>query len=301
MIISKYVDLIDQMMMYLPGCPRALILNALRKSGRKFCYDSDAWRETLEMSLVEGICDYSLPLPERTMLKRIIAPGYKVLGGVWQQGVLLSPITDYELVLSKERSGGEDVETVPLGARFLVSGDGVVQEESPNGYYLMSVDEDEYSIYIGNQINFRLFVDHLAVRIILQKTSPANLAGWVLDGTTNPAGEYVAVNGTSSVEVKAVNTSESVLSAPIIRLRLAPSYDCNEGLIACVSVVPEHKHDGLPVALLNNYAEGIICGALDYLLRMPKRSWTDTNLAADFKREFFTAVSRARSAALNQG
>lgn len=288
MIISKYIDYLDQMVMYVAGCPNSYILNALKRAGRNFCQDSEVWRTELLIDTIEGTADYVLPLPSNTQLKRIVDAPDVDIGGVRLRGALLSAAYDYKLVFSQARAD----EQAPSGALYVVSGAGLLDGLSPAGYYVKESETDEYSVYSGYGLDFRLLVDPLAVKVLLQKTSPVEVDGWKLDGQSDPIGDYSAVLGSGAISVAAVSGTE--LPAPTLRLRVAADATASESLSVFACVIPEHKHDGLPIDLLNQHAAGIMGGALDILLRIPRMPWTDFNAAASFKRDYYTAVSRAR-------
>lgn len=293
MIISKYVDYLDQIVMYVAGCPNALILNALKQAGRKFCKDSEAWRTELPIDIVEDQSEYDLPLPTSTLLKRIVDAPDCEKGGVRLLGTLLDPEVDFTLGYSASRAD----EQAPSGALYIVSGAGLVDAASPAGYYSLSETTDNYDIYGGIGVNFRLLSDKLAVNVLLQQTIPSEVDGWKLDGSSNPVGSYIEVMGSGAIAVAAV--SGTTLPAPTIKLRIPSRTTEAEGLKVFAALIPEHKHDGLPIQLLNDWSEGIIGGALDILLRIPRKPWTDPNMADGFKKDYNIAVSRARAAALS--
>lgn len=56
----------------LPGCPPAIMLQALQRSARQFCQDSDAWRETLApIAVVDHQEDYRIDLPYDATVQRL--------------------------------------------------------------------------------------------------------------------------------------------------------------------------------------------------------------------------------------
>ena len=292
MIISRYIDYLDQIVMHVAGCPTAVILNALKQAGRKFCMETEVWRTDLLIDTVDGTSEYTLPLPTSTLLKRIVDAPDIDKGGVRLRNTPLHPEIDFTLGYSEARAD----EQAPSGALYVVSGAGTIDGESPIGYYIKSAETDEYDVFSGNGIAFRLFSDKLAVRVLLQQTSPTEIDGWKIEGSSNPIGSYTEILGSGAITVAAV--SGTTLPAPTINLRSPASTTEENGLSVYAAIIPEHKHDGLPIQLLNDYSEGIIGGALDILLRMPRKPWTDPNMAADFKYDYNTAKNRARAADL---
>lgn len=284
-MITRYIDYLDQLVMYVPSCPNAIILNALKRVGRKFCEESEAWRTELSIATVEDQKEYTLPIPARTEMKRVVndpeRPGVKV------RGVPLAP-EFYSIGVSELRAD----EYAPSGAVYVVSGEGLCGGSSPAGYYKKTDSGESFEVYSGVGLEFRLLVDTLAVKVDLLQTGAAEINAWKLAGSSNPIGDYTAVNGSGAVSVAAVSGTE--VPSPTIELAHAARADEAGGLAVTVVLVPEYKSDGLPIDFLNRYGDGIMGGALDMLMRMPNSPWSNAPAAAEFKRDYFTHVSRAR-------
>lgn len=280
-MITRYVDYLDQLVMYVPSCPNAIILNALKRSGRKFCEDTEAWRTDLLIDTVSGESDYELGIPSQTEMKRVLKDGIKL------RGTILCP-SQFNIGVSELRAD----EQAPSGSLFVVSGEGLCDDASPIGYYKLTDNQEAFQVYEGVNVNFRIMVDQLAVSVALNKTGAAELHGWKLADTTNPIGDYTEVNGEGAISIGAVSGTQ--IPNPILEL-LTPARETeSEGLKASVVLVPEYKSDGLPIDFLNRYGDGIMGGALDILMRMPNSPWANAQSAGDFKKDYFANQSRAR-------
>lgn len=94
MVITSYADLYPLMAPELPGCPEDFMLQALRKSTRKFCQDSDAWRKQLaSINLVADKLDYVLSAGVEAEIKHIIEVRINTAAGITSGdiGVLIIP------------------------------------------------------------------------------------------------------------------------------------------------------------------------------------------------------------------
>jgi hypothetical protein len=78
----------------LPGCPENFILQAIKKTVRKFCQDTDAWREQLaSIDLVEGQLPYVLTPTWEAEIKHIIEVRINTEDGIAESniGALIDP------------------------------------------------------------------------------------------------------------------------------------------------------------------------------------------------------------------
>lgn len=280
-MITRYVEYLDQLVMYVPSCPNAIILNAIKRAGRKFCEESEAWRTTLTIDTVADQAEYTLVLPSSTEMRRIVEDGVELRGST------LYP-EQFTVGVSALRAD----EHAPSGSIYVASGAGLCDGESPIGYYKLTDNQDSFQVYTGIDINFRLLVDFLVPKVDLLKTGTVEINGWKIDGSSNPIGDYTAVNGSGAISVAAV--SGTVVPDPTIKLLQAPGESETGALTVDIVLIPEYKSDGLPIDFLNRYGDGIMGGALDILMRMPNSPWANPQAAVDFKKEYFTQINRAR-------
>ena len=71
-ILNRYQDLYPVMIPQLPACSASLILQALQKSARQFCIDTEIWSETLNsIDLVADQTDYTISSSWDAEIRRI--------------------------------------------------------------------------------------------------------------------------------------------------------------------------------------------------------------------------------------
>lgn len=70
--LNKYSGLYPLMIPELPACSASLILQAIQKSARKFCIDTEIWSETLDsIDLVKDQTDYTISSSWDAEIRRI--------------------------------------------------------------------------------------------------------------------------------------------------------------------------------------------------------------------------------------
>jgi len=117
MAVNRYVDLYPLMTPELPGCTEPMMLQALQRSMRQFCIDTEAWWETLaSVNLVEDQTEYNINSTWDAEIKRIkelrintednIAAGND---GAIQDHELYEFITPDALILDDNLKPAEDV------------------------------------------------------------------------------------------------------------------------------------------------------------------------------------------------
>lgn len=70
---TSFSDLLDLLVLEVPGCPTALLTQQLQQATRKFCEESEAWREKLAaISLVAEDVTYTLTPTYTCEIRRIL-------------------------------------------------------------------------------------------------------------------------------------------------------------------------------------------------------------------------------------
>ncbi len=92
--ITAYADLYPLIVPELPGCPEPVILQALKKTFRKFCQDTDAWREQLaSIDLTEEQLNYDLASAFEADIRHIVEVRINTEEGIEEGnvGALIKP------------------------------------------------------------------------------------------------------------------------------------------------------------------------------------------------------------------
>lgn len=82
------------------------------------------------------------------------------------------------------------------------------------------------------------------------------------------------------------------------KLSLYPTPDAVHTVGGVVALMPTMKATRVPDFLFEEWSEGLAAGAVQRLVMMPGKAWSNPNLAASFNKEFRRAISRARIQAL---
>lgn len=71
-MIDSLSDLLPMVTPDAPGAPDNVITLRLREAFKRFCTDTEAWREDYEVSVVADQADYAVSLTNDAMIKRIV-------------------------------------------------------------------------------------------------------------------------------------------------------------------------------------------------------------------------------------
>lgn len=275
--IAAYSDLYPQMTPELPGCPEPAILQSLKKSLRKFCQDSNAWREQLaSIDLKEGVLDYALASKWDAEIKEIVEVriGVEVVDLAGADVVTTAAIGALTFNVHGLASASG---TLYSGAQFIISGsDGTLYELSADA----TVTANAATLVFTPALTAEATAgDELAV-------IPPKALGALI----KPAFYDYHAEDTVRLDVA---QAAGVLS---LDASLTPAEDLDRGLDVKVSIVPHinSEDDEIDYDFLTRWAESVIGGAIFSLMTMKGRKWTDTGRAPLFLMDFNKGLSRAR-------
>ncbi|MFA5107766.1 MAG: hypothetical protein WC497_05595 [Patescibacteria group bacterium] len=274
-VLTAYSDLYPLMTPELPGCPEPFILQALKKSLRKFCQDSDAWREQLaSIDLKDGILDYSLVSAVDAEIRHVVEVriGAEIVDLAGADVVTTAAIgaTTFNVHGIASVTG-----TIASGDQFIISGnDGTL--------YTLSADA--------------VITAHTATLVFTPALTAEATAGDKLAvvpqkdlGTLISPDLYVyRAEATTRLGVAQARGTLSLDAS------LEPTEDLVRGLDVKVSLVPHVNSDAVDLDFLTRWAEAVSGGALFSLMTMKGRKWTDAGRAALFLLDYNKGLSRAR-------
>lgn len=275
--ITAYSDLYPMMVPELPGCPENFILQALKKTFRKFCQDSNAWREQLaSINLKDGVLDYALASKWDAEIKEIVEVriGAEIVDLAGADVVTTTAAGESSLAVHDIAS---DSGTINSGDQFILAGgDGTL--------YTLSADATVASH--ATTISFTpVLSEEAAAGTELSVVPPKDLGALVDKSLYSYAAE-------DTVRLDVAQACGTLTLDP----SLEPDEDLIRGLDVKVSLVPHinSANDQIDYDFLTRWAEAVIGGAIFSLMTMKGRKWTDTGRAPLFMLDYNKGISRAR-------
>lgn len=101
-------NLLDTLRLHLPGSLDGVIRLELFNTIDEFCRTSDAYRQVLQITLVEGTSNYIITPPSNTAIARVISVAHKTMGLAW---TVYDPASD-TLLLSSTPTANDVAETL---------------------------------------------------------------------------------------------------------------------------------------------------------------------------------------------
>lgn len=96
-----------------------------------------------------------------------------------------------------------------------------------------------------------------------------------------------------------------IVNDRIFRLLRKPDYNQRRSVLVRLALRPCESaisiEDDNFEKMFSDYRDGIAAGAKHRLMRMPKKDWTDPAAAEMYRREYYTAKSRARAKVMTDG
>jgi hypothetical protein len=276
-VITAYTDLYPLMVPELPGCPENFILQSLKKTLRKFCQDSNAWREQLaSINLKEGVLDYALASKWDAEIKEIIEV---------RIGSEIVDLAGADVVTTTAAGGSSlSVHDIASDSGTIYSGDKFVLSGGDGTLYTLSANATVTSH--AATITFTPVLSQIATAgTELSVVPPKDLGALI-----NPI--YYTYHAEDTVRLD-VAQAAGILS---LDSSLEPDEDLIRGLDVKVSLVPHINPDDDQVDydFLTRWAEAIIGGAIYNLMTMKGRKWTDVGRSPLFLLDYNKGLSRAR-------
>ena len=275
--ITDYSDLYPTMTPELPGCPEPFMLQALKKAFRKFCQDSNAWREQLaSINLKEGVLDYALASIWDAEIKNIVEV---------RVGAEIVDLAGADVVTTV--AAGEstiNVHDIASDSGTIYSGDEFIISGSDGTLYTLSADAtvtDHAATLVFTPVLSAEATAEAELAVIPQKD---------LGALINPA--YYVYHATDTVRLDVAQAAGVLSLGP----SLEPAEDLIRGLDVLASIVPHinSEDDQIDYDFLTSYAEAIIGWAIFSLMTMKGRKWSDKERAALFIVDYNKGLSRAR-------
>jgi hypothetical protein len=275
--ITSYADLYPLMVPELSGCPENFILQSLKKTLRKFCQDSNAWREQLaSINLKEGVLDYALASKWDAEIKEIIEVriGAEIVDLAGADVVTTTAAGEASLAVHDIAS---DSGTIYSGDKFILSGgDGTLYTLSANATVTSH----------AATITFTPVLSQIATAGTELSVVPPKDLGVLI------APAYYTYHAEDTVRLD-VAQAAGILS---LDSSLEPDEDLIRGLDVKVSLVPHINSDDdqIDYDFLTRWAEAIIGGSIWWLMTMKGRKWSDPQRAPLFMLDYNRGLSRAR-------
>ena len=275
--ITAYTDFYPMMMPELPGCPEDFLLQSIKKTVRKFCQDTDAWREQLaSIDLKDGVLGYELVSKWDAEIRHIVEVRIKTADDNLASADV---VTTAAIGATSIDIHGLNIATgtIYAGTQFTIVG---------GGGTLYTVQADAT----------------VAAHATTLSISPALTAQATAGDELSPVpplalGELIKPSlytyyGDASVRLDVAVAAKTLY----LDDSLEPAEDVDNGLDVKVSLVPELNTDAteMDMDFLVRWSEAIIGGTIFWLMTMKGRKWTDTQRAPLFLLDYNRGVSRAR-------
>jgi hypothetical protein len=265
------------------------MLQHLRRAGRMFCIESEAWHEELlPQPAVEWQRDFTPVHPYTASFQRI--------RDVYVNGQR-RPDASYELVddvMVRWRSGYEPHDLENLLLTCGTAGSALVADWQAvtDASVTFTVDGAAYAC---TGITFAGLADMNAVALALQTALRA-----AMDSSNAYVRWYstyfkVYVVGTGEVSYLTAGTTGTDISGASWMNGLTGTGSLSPWLQCNVTLKPTFAADDLPDWFMERYAEPIVDGALWLLMATPGKPWTNPELAEFHRRRFKGGIGRAGS------
>jgi hypothetical protein len=291
---TSYSNLYPLMRPELPRCDTPVILQALQKAGRRFCEDTDAFQETLDLiRVVDYKQDYTLSHAYNANIHRLF---WLKLNGTQIASCDIELWTDTKIRFRRNASPRDQVSMALFCGTAGVLAVFTAVTNGSTGFTICG------STYQATGMNFSSCTSMDDVAQVVQtaiRTALDSDEGLVEYNDKTLAFTIYAESSEVSY-LTAGTTGTDISGATLLNGLTGASATLGAYLQAKVSFLPWLTTDTLPDWFFERYSTAVLSKAMSDLLSMRGKPWSNKARANDYALDYMKELNRARKDEITQ-
>jgi len=287
--LTSYASLKKHWIPLLPGCDDGIVLNTLKRVGRKFCEDTEAWKEEFHEPLVNYQQDYQINYGYSAEIQRIDSLRVNAVKyhssyyGLYEGDTIRFKASQIPNQLDDMLLTCDTAGTTTIADWNAIT----------DGSFTVGIDTGTYSV---EELDFSNAVDMDGVAQVmmtgLRQEREANQGFIRYDSVGTRFMLYV---DSGTITVLTAGASGTDISGSGYMNGLTGAGEVSGHMMVDIAFLPDSDADDLADYVMDRWGLTILGGAVAELAAQPKKPWTDPSVAADQKRVYKRGWVRAKA------